>query len=183
MRGFEGAQFRPVSSYEAALEYINARPEDEILPRKRRRETSSPETDPDTGEQASPNGPDSNELSDLPTLTEEQRAVLDRVLDGKSCFFTGSAGTGKSVLLRAITRALSGRFRPSADTTPQQRQGRRREEVPVIIHKFGLTASTGMAGVYVVTFHTVTAQVIVTLAGPPCTIGQVSDKVKAQWNS
>ncbi|KAF8600729.1 hypothetical protein BDV93DRAFT_259008 [Ceratobasidium sp. AG-I] len=40
------------------------------------------------------------------TLSSEQRRVLDMVLDGQSVFFTGSAGTGKSVLLREIIEAL-----------------------------------------------------------------------------
>ncbi|KAJ1299570.1 hypothetical protein OPQ81_002537 [Rhizoctonia solani] len=43
-----------------------------------------------------------------PELSEEQRQVLQKVLQGESIFFTGSAGTGKSVLLRAIIEALGG---------------------------------------------------------------------------
>ncbi|KAH7318843.1 PIF1-like helicase-domain-containing protein [Rhizoctonia solani] len=39
-------------------------------------------------------------------LTQEQKYVLDLVLQGKSVFFTGSAGTGKSVLLRKIIQTL-----------------------------------------------------------------------------
>ena len=39
-------------------------------------------------------------------LHEEQQAVLQRVLAGESCFLTGAAGSGKSVLLRAIITAL-----------------------------------------------------------------------------
>ncbi|RDB29689.1 ATP-dependent DNA helicase PIF1 [Hypsizygus marmoreus] len=41
-------------------------------------------------------------------LSPEQRLVLDRVKHGRSVFFTGSAGTGKSVLLREIIRTLEG---------------------------------------------------------------------------
>ncbi|KAF8597080.1 hypothetical protein BDV93DRAFT_38838 [Ceratobasidium sp. AG-I] len=41
-------------------------------------------------------------------LSPEQQAVLNKVLAGDSVFFTGSAGTGKSVLLRAIVQALGG---------------------------------------------------------------------------
>ena len=39
-------------------------------------------------------------------LSEEQRAVLDMVLQGQSIFFTGSAGTGKSYLLKRILAGL-----------------------------------------------------------------------------
>ncbi|KAL0099689.1 hypothetical protein PUN28_019828 [Cardiocondyla obscurior] len=39
-------------------------------------------------------------------LTEEQACVLNMVLSGKNVFFTGSAGTGKSFLLRKIISAL-----------------------------------------------------------------------------
>ncbi|XP_069699947.1 ATP-dependent DNA helicase PIF1 [Periplaneta americana] len=45
----------------------------------------------------------------LPTagaLTSEQKAVLDGALAGKNIFFTGSAGTGKSYLLRRVIGAL-----------------------------------------------------------------------------
>ncbi|KAB5591226.1 DNA repair and recombination protein pif1 [Ceratobasidium theobromae] len=59
-----------------------------------------------------------------PRLSQEQEHVLNKVLEGESVFFTGSAGTGKSVLLRAIIQALGG---PS-------------DEVAV-------TASTGIAAV------------------------------------
>ncbi|KAG9223170.1 hypothetical protein CCMSSC00406_0000141 [Pleurotus cornucopiae] len=41
-------------------------------------------------------------------LSPEQAAVLNKVKSGKSIFFTGSAGTGKSVLLREIIRTLGG---------------------------------------------------------------------------
>lgn len=39
-------------------------------------------------------------------LTEEQNMILNAVLNGKNVFFTGSAGTGKSFLLRKIISAL-----------------------------------------------------------------------------
>ncbi|TBU64714.1 hypothetical protein BD310DRAFT_943719 [Dichomitus squalens] len=42
-------------------------------------------------------------------LSPEQRYVLAKVQRGESVFFTGSAGTGKSVLLREIIRAKGGR--------------------------------------------------------------------------
>lgn len=39
-------------------------------------------------------------------MTQEQKVVLDTVLRGKSLFYTGSAGTGKSFLLKKIIAAL-----------------------------------------------------------------------------
>jgi ATP-dependent DNA helicase PIF1 len=39
-------------------------------------------------------------------LSEEQAAVLDKALNGDSVFFTGSAGTGKSYLLKKILAGL-----------------------------------------------------------------------------
>ncbi|KAF8640863.1 hypothetical protein AX17_000511 [Amanita inopinata Kibby_2008] len=58
-------------------------------------------------------------------LSPEQDFILRRVKGGKSVFFTGSAGTGKSVLLRTIIQHFGGR--PSA--------------------RLGITASTGIAAV------------------------------------
>ncbi|KAF5377180.1 hypothetical protein D9615_006334 [Tricholomella constricta] len=57
------------------------------------------------------------------SLSPEQQQVLDRVKQGRSVFFTGSAGTGKSVLLREIIATL------------RDRGG------------LGITASTGIAAV------------------------------------
>ena len=42
----------------------------------------------------------------LRSLTTEQKQVIDQVLAGQSLFFTGSAGTGKSFLLREIINLL-----------------------------------------------------------------------------
>ncbi|KAH7929346.1 hypothetical protein BV22DRAFT_131733 [Leucogyrophana mollusca] len=42
-------------------------------------------------------------------LSNEQRMVLEMVQRGENVFFTGSAGTGKSVLLREIIRLRGGR--------------------------------------------------------------------------
>lgn len=42
-------------------------------------------------------------------LSAEQERVLQLALQGKSIFFTGSAGTGKSVLLKAIIKQLKNR--------------------------------------------------------------------------
>lgn len=70
-------------------------------------------------------------------LSSEQRKVLDLVVDGKkSVFFTGSAGTGKSVLLREIIRVLRDRHKRETD-------------------RVAVTASTGLAACNVggVTLH------------------------------
>ncbi|XP_011858766.1 PREDICTED: ATP-dependent DNA helicase PIF1 [Vollenhovia emeryi] len=56
-----------------------------------------------------PKVPAAKKLYENPTageLTEEQARVLNAVLSGKNLFFTGSAGTGKSYLLRKIITAL-----------------------------------------------------------------------------
>lgn len=70
-------------------------------------------------------------------LSDEQRAVLEAVVDrGKSMFFTGSAGTGKSVLMREIIAKLRGKFRKEPD-------------------RIAVTASTGLAACNIggVTLH------------------------------
>jgi ATP-dependent DNA helicase PIF1 len=46
-----------------------------------------------------------------PFLSEEQKHILKAVVDdGKSVFFTGSAGTGKSVLMRSIISRLRDKY-------------------------------------------------------------------------
>jgi len=40
------------------------------------------------------------------SLSDEQKNVLELVLTGTNVFYTGSAGTGKSVLLREIIKSL-----------------------------------------------------------------------------
>ena len=49
-------------------------------------------------------------------LSTEQQQVLDAVKDGRSIFFTGSAGTGKSLLLREIIRWCREQYRSLAVT-------------------------------------------------------------------
>ncbi|KAG2142548.1 PIF1-like helicase-domain-containing protein [Suillus cothurnatus] len=51
-------------------------------------------------------------------LSEEQQRVLRLVESGKNIFFTGPAGTGKSVLLRAIIKLLRRKFGEVAITAP-----------------------------------------------------------------
>lgn len=70
-------------------------------------------------------------------LSKEQRSVLDLVLqDKKSVFFTGSAGTGKSVLMRAIIKDLRALYLREPD-------------------RVAVTASTGLAACHIggVTLH------------------------------
>ncbi|KAF5103694.1 hypothetical protein DV451_001302 [Geotrichum candidum] len=43
-------------------------------------------------------------------LSAEQQGVIDLALKGKSLFFTGAAGTGKSVLLRELIKRLSSQY-------------------------------------------------------------------------
>jgi len=60
-------------------------------------------------------------------LSDEQKAVMKTVMEeGKSVFFTGSAGTGKSVLMRAIIAQLKHKYRKEPD-------------------RIAITASTGLA--------------------------------------
>jgi ATP-dependent DNA helicase PIF1 len=62
-------------------------------------------------------------------LSNEQKAILSAVVDkGKSVFFTGSAGTGKSVLMRSIIKKLRDRYIKEPD-------------------RLAVTASTGLAAV------------------------------------
>jgi ATP-dependent DNA helicase PIF1 len=44
------------------------------------------------------------------SLSQEQNHILKLAQEGRSLFFTGSAGTGKSVLLREIIKALRKKF-------------------------------------------------------------------------
>ena len=71
------------------------------------------------------------------TLSDEQKRVLDLVVNqSKSVFFTGSAGTGKSVLMRAIIRDLKKKYLREPD-------------------RVAVTASTGLAACNIggVTLH------------------------------
>ncbi|PGH03414.1 hypothetical protein AJ79_07380 [Helicocarpus griseus UAMH5409] len=70
-------------------------------------------------------------------LSEEQKRVVEAIVeDGKSIFFTGSAGTGKSVLMREIIRKLRVKYRREPD-------------------RIAVTASTGLAACNIegVTLH------------------------------
>lgn len=70
-------------------------------------------------------------------LSEEQKNVIDVIAgQGKSVFFTGSAGTGKSVLMREVIKRLRGKFNREPD-------------------RVAVTASTGLAACNIegVTLH------------------------------
>ncbi|KAB8234539.1 PIF1-like helicase-domain-containing protein [Aspergillus alliaceus] len=70
-------------------------------------------------------------------LSDEQRHVLNVVVEkGKSIFFTGSAGTGKSVLMREIIKKLRDKYKREPD-------------------RVAVTASTGLAACNIegVTLH------------------------------
>lgn len=70
-------------------------------------------------------------------LSDEQRGVLEAVVNrGKSIFFTGSAGTGKSVLMREIISLLRKKYEREKD-------------------RVAITASTGLAACNIegVTLH------------------------------
>ncbi|KAK8861367.1 hypothetical protein IAR55_002186 [Kwoniella newhampshirensis] len=100
-----------------------------------------------------------------PPLSEQQARILARILNGESFFFTGSAGTGKSVLLRAIIKAFKEREREEDENVETHwrdylnddglgargrgsRESRDREKPTAVKRwKLGVTASTGMAGV------------------------------------
>ncbi|CAG8688675.1 17321_t:CDS:2, partial [Dentiscutata heterogama] len=49
--------------------------------------------------------------TDNVNLTEEQKKVVDIVLKGESIFYTGSAGVGKSYLLRYLIKELKLKYR------------------------------------------------------------------------
>ncbi|GEM08896.1 mitochondrial dna helicase [Rhodotorula toruloides] len=70
---------------------------------------------------------DSMDIKQKVVLSPEQQTVHKLVVeDGKNVFFTGSAGTGKSVLLREIISSLKRKYKANADAV-------------------AVTASTGMA--------------------------------------
>ncbi|WWC93163.1 uncharacterized protein L201_008131 [Kwoniella dendrophila CBS 6074] len=88
-----------------------------------------------------------------PPLSSQQQEILRRIMNGENFFFTGSAGTGKSVLLRAIIKAFKERDEAEVIGDEDewrkylsgQNQSKKKSEVKR--WKLGVTASTGMAGV------------------------------------
>jgi ATP-dependent DNA helicase PIF1 len=78
-------------------------------------------------------------IAQVPTtfLSEEQRGILKAVVEeGKSVFFTGSAGTGKSVLMKQIIAKLRDKYVREPD-------------------RVAVTASTGLAACHIegITLH------------------------------
>jgi Cdc6-like AAA superfamily ATPase len=94
-----------------------------------------------------------------PVLSPQQSEILKRIIDGENYFFTGSAGTGKSVLLRAIIKAFREREQEDLRNAPGLIEKLWQEYISsggkskapgtekVSRWKLGITASTGMAGV------------------------------------
>lgn len=99
--------------------------------------------DPDSVPEIAPSTPTEPEVLHTQEpeirLSEEQQAVIEMIQNGKSVFFTGQAGTGKSVLLREIIRVCKDR---------QTRCGFGEKTLAI-------TASTGLAAVNIggVTLH------------------------------
>lgn len=97
--------------------------------------------------------------ADETILSQQQQTILQKILAGENYFFTGSAGTGKSVLLRAIIDAFKRKVMESrrdhhafVDKRWQEylqngAQADAHQEDPVLRWNLGVTASTGMAGV------------------------------------
>jgi ATP-dependent DNA helicase PIF1 len=131
--------------------------------------TSSPDEEPASSVSYNPSAHFESPTTEVeakdPELSQQQSDILKRILDGENFFFTGSAGTGKSVLLRAIIRGFRERGLEEAQNAPQLMEKKWQEYMlsdrktapptanQVQRWKLGVTASTGMAGVWVVTFH------------------------------
>lgn len=50
-------------------------------------------------------------------LTSEQDYILQQAINGTSLFYTGSAGTGKSILLKSIIKALRAKYKENVSVT------------------------------------------------------------------
>jgi len=101
---------------------------------------------------------------EIPTLSKPQQDILDTVLSGKSVLIHGSAGTGKSVLIRAIKKAFEARYEADNPSEPKRdpvdaaimgtfprmqmtAQERVAQPLPEKKRKLRVTASTGLAAV------------------------------------
>ncbi|KAG8855514.1 hypothetical protein FRB96_007018 [Tulasnella sp. 330] len=94
-------------------------------------------------------------------LSKQQQYVLKQVMEGKNVFFTGSAGTGKSVLLREIIANLRKKNSRSPDS-------------------IAVTASTGIAACNIggVTLHSF-AGAGICLEEPPQLVSKIRKNKKA----
>lgn len=61
-----------------------------------------------------PRAPSSRSLGSI-SLSQEQSYILKLAQEGKSLFYTGSAGTGKSILLREIIKTLRRKYVSAPD--------------------------------------------------------------------
>lgn len=105
-------------------------PTEDIPGPAKRRKSDDDYYEPDA---AVPNANQTTSISNPPAktpakifLSAEQRHILQLVTKGDSVFYTGSAGTGKSVLLREIITTLKKKYTSSSDA-------------------IAITASTGIA--------------------------------------
>ncbi|ODN80748.1 hypothetical protein L202_02904 [Cryptococcus amylolentus CBS 6039] len=89
-----------------------------------------------------------------PVLSPQQSKILHMIMGGENVFFTGSAGTGKSVLLRAIIKMFREKEKEVDSKIASQGLSELLENLnaPGMVPsrwKLAVTASTGMAGVNV----------------------------------
>jgi ATP-dependent exoDNAse (exonuclease V) alpha subunit len=59
-----------------------------------------------TQQLAQPNSPKKSQPPTEPSLCQEQQALVDLILSGRNVFYTGSAGCGKSTVLKAFVKEL-----------------------------------------------------------------------------
>ncbi|KAF9023412.1 hypothetical protein BDZ89DRAFT_166822 [Hymenopellis radicata] len=121
VKRYPGAKHKSFPTRREAQEWLDVQALRGSIPR-RGPPPSAPKRTPPTGgaKTEPPSTKDSTEI----ILSPEQQDVLRRVSSGQNVFFTGSAGTGKSILLNEIIKTL----RNSGKTT-------------------AVTASTGIASV------------------------------------
>lgn len=80
-------------------------------------DVESKEPGPDPAEKANEIDDEDNQLPEI-ALSAEQNRVLKLVLDGKNVFFTGPAGSGKTLLLKHIKYHLTVKGKGFAITAP-----------------------------------------------------------------
>lgn len=101
-------------------------PTEDIPGPAKRRKSGAESNEEDSGSSKLARPPPVSKTPAKIFLSTEQRHILKLVQQGKSVFYTGSAGTGKSVLLREIIQALKLKYSRSQDAV-------------------AITASTGIA--------------------------------------